>query len=78
MIAWRTARIFLLYLFSMAILVMMVAGVSDVPHFQSVDRLAGKAAPQPIVYPVLVIPKDAPSVFDPFDAARGQADLSEA
>lgn len=82
MISWRTARIFLLYLTSMAMFLVMVAGVGDVrlsalvasfnrPEVQPTQPSAGlptgqagKAAPLPVVYPVLVIPKDAPSIFD--------------
>ena len=72
MILWRTARIFLLYLTSMAVLVVMVAAVSDVPHFalrptrgeKPPAVTVGKSAPRPIVYPVLVIPKDAPAIFE--------------
>jgi hypothetical protein len=74
MILWRTARIFLLYLTSMAILVVMVAAVSNVPHFVPLRGTSrgekppavtvGESAPRPIVYPVLVIPKDAPAIFE--------------
>lgn len=76
MISWRSARLFLLCLTSMAVFVVMVAAVSDLnlsslvalvsrPEAQLISApVTGKAAPRPLVYPVVVIPKDAPSIFE--------------
>ncbi len=76
MISWRTARIFLLYLASLAVFVVMLAGVSDVklssmvvlvsrPEVQPTSQSSpGKPALRPLVNPVLMIPKDAPAIFE--------------
>lgn len=73
MISWRTARIFLLCLASIAVFVVMLAGVSDLPYFVPLrgtsrgeklpEVVPSKTAPRPFVYPMVVIPKDTPSIF---------------
>jgi len=76
MIQWRTARVFLMYLMTLLVLVVLMFGTSDVTVSQDVgpaltggssgvgSRPAGRPAARPSVNPVLRIPKDSVSVFE--------------